>query len=101
MRSVHLKITMLTRLSVSFKLCSEFLTHTSIEDKASHPGDDTNTVCCTEENWGTQSSTAQSSTDSASLLVFSSAQLFKAPSQEKGRPEIAITPGSDPGRQHG
>lgn len=67
----------------------------------SHPGDDTNTICCTEENWRTPSSTASIITDSAFLLLFSSAQLLKASSQDKGRPGIAVTPGSDPGRQHG
>lgn len=92
---------MLTRLPVSFKLCSEFLKHISVEDKASHPGDDTNAACCTEDNKGTWSSTAPIVTDSASLLAFSSAQLSKAFSQDKGRPGIAITPESDPRRQHG
>lgn len=82
---------MLTRLPVSFKLCSEFLKHTSVEDKASHPGDDTNAACCTEDSKGTWSSTAPIVTDSASLLAFSSAQLSKASSRDKWRPGIAIT----------
>lgn len=64
-------------LPVSFTLCLEFLPgFYCTKDKVSHAGDDTNAVYCTEDRWGTQSSTAPITTDSTSLLSFSSSQLF-------------------------